>query len=63
MKWNRDLWEKNMHLRYEMAGREEVKDKSGSKFMQANIISEIWALTVIDSIEYYHSQTASLSPF
>lgn len=64
MKLNRDFWKKNMHLKkHEMAGREEVKDKSGSKFLQANVILEIWALTVIDSIEYYHSRTASPSSF
>lgn len=65
--------EKNTHLKKheiagreevkKKAGREEVKDKAGSKFWHANVISEIWALTVIDSTEYYHSQSASPSPF
>lgn len=55
------IYGKNMDLKkheIRMGGREGAKDKAGRELWHVNVVSEIWALTVIGSSEYYHSQRA-----
>lgn len=59
------IYGKNMDVKkheIRMGGREEVKDKAGRELWHLNVVSEIWASTVIGSNDY-HSQPAVPCPF